>query len=220
MDPFLAEIRIFGFGVVPRGWALCNGQLLSISQNTALFSLIGNLYGGDGRVTFGLPNFQGALSISQGLSTAGSTYFPGDSGGAPTVTLSPGQMAQHNHSLNVSTRPAKARQPGGSMLAVGVGALMYNTVQQPTTLLDPTNSIGPAGGSAPHNNLMPYLTLSWCIALQGIYPQRPLAEEERPVGAVLRVPEPGADIEVHSPDALPEDETLIVFGEEEGDGDE
>lgn len=219
MDNYIGEIRVFGFHVVPRGWALCNGQLLAISQNTALFSLLGTLYGGDGRVTFGLPNFQGALSISQGLSSAGSSYFPGDAGGTPAVTLNSGQMPFHNHGLNVSTRQAKARQPGGQMLAVGVGALIYNTVQQPTTLLDPTNSIGPAGGGVPHNNMMPFLTLSFCIALQGAFPPHGFAEQA-PVDAVLRVPEPGADLEVHSPDALPEDETLIVFGEEEGDGDE
>jgi microcystin-dependent protein len=206
VDNYLAEIRIFGFNYAPSGWAFCNGQLLPISQFTALFSLIGTYYGGNGTSNFALPNLQASVPISQGQSPGTSVYYVGEDGGTPAVTLGTGEMPAHNHGFNVSTRPAKARQPGGQMLAVGVGPLMYNTVQQPTTMLDPQNAVGPAGSNLPHNNMMPFLTLNFCIALQGIYPPR-TAEEP-----VLAVRDPEGDIEVLEGDALPADPTLVVFG--------
>lgn len=215
MDVFLGEIRMFGFTFAPTGWALCNGQLMSISQNTALFSLLGTNYGGNGTVTFGLPNLQAAIPISQGQSPGTSYYYVGEDGGAAAVKLDQTTMAAHNHSLNVSARTANSHQPGGELPAVSAGGLqMYNTVQQPTTALDPANAVLPAGTGLPHNNLMPFQVLTFCIALQGIYPARPEARD-----FTLVVPEPGADLEVQAAPAEGEeaapDPTLIVFGPEE-----
>ena len=172
-DQFLAEIRIAGFNFAPTGWALCNGQLMPISQNTALFSLLGTNYGGDGKSTFGLPNLQGAVPIGSGSSSAsGTQYFLGEESGVDFVTLLQSEMPLHSHSLNISTQPALLRQPGGQLTAVATGVGFYGPNSGATTTLAP-QAAPPAGGSQPHNNLQPYLTLNFIIALQGIFPQRP-----------------------------------------------
>jgi len=170
-DPFVAEIRIFGFNFAPTGWASCDGQLMPISQNTALFSLLGTSYGGDGRSTFGLPDLQGSAPVSQGQSPGLSEYFVGEQTGTTSVTLLQTEIPSHSHALNISTAPALERQPPGQLLAVASGVGPYGPSSGPTATMSPS-IMAPAGGSLPHNNLQPYLTLKFCIALQGIFPAR------------------------------------------------
>jgi microcystin-dependent protein len=170
-NPFVAEIRMFGFNFAPTGWATCDGQLLPISQNTALFSLLGTMYGGDGKSTFGLPNFEGASPVGSGQGPGLSPYFQGQQGGSPFVTLIQSEIPVHSHNFSASVRPAASRQPNGTYLGVGQGVGMYDTNAQPTTNMD-FNMTAPAGGSLPHNNLQPYLTVLFCIALQGVFPPR------------------------------------------------
>lgn len=171
-DPFLAEIRIFGFNFPPRGWALCNGQRLPISQNTALFSLIGTYYGGDGKTTFGLPNLQGAAVMQPGQGSGLSERTVGDTGGRETVTLVQSEMPAHGHSLMAATTAANSRNPSGGSLARSGGGNVYLPPAGTTAVNMSSAAIAPAGGSLPHNNMQPYLTLNFCIAMQGIYPQR------------------------------------------------
>ena len=180
-SPYVAEIRIFPFNFAPKGWAACNGQLLPISQNTALFSLLGTQYGGDGRSTFGLPNLQGSLAMhttQYGSSPLGS-YSIGETGGEASVTLLTTEIPQHQHGLNADTAVATSTTPVGAMPAEGVvggstATPLYNYTN--TTPADTTlnpQAIGLTGASQPHNNMAPYLTLNFCIALQGIFPPRP-----------------------------------------------
>lgn len=167
-QPFVAEIRIFGFNFAPTGWAFCNGQLLPISQNTALFSLLGTYYGGDGKSTFALPNLQGSAPMFWGNGNGLSQHFLGESGGSDTVTLLESEMPAHSHSLTGSEESGNANNPGGAYF--GQGEAMFGAA----------SGLGPmafgvlpvAGSSFPHNNLMPYLTLNFCIALQGVFPAR------------------------------------------------
>lgn len=168
-DQFLAEIRIFGFDFAPVGWARCDGQLLPISQNTALFSLLGTNYGGDGRVTFALPNLAGSAPMHPGQS-AGSPveHFLGESGGSATVTLIQSEMPSHSHSLNMSVRPSDTLQPAG--LSFGTGNNIYFNGSNPA--LQTSQTLPSQGAGQAHNNLMPYLTLTFCIALQGEFPPR------------------------------------------------
>lgn len=209
MDPFIGEIRVFGFSFAPRGWALCNGQLLPISQNPALFSILGTMYGGNGTTSFGLPDLQGSVAVSQGQGPGLSPYYPGDEGGTATVTLSSGQVPIHSHGLQVSTRPANQRQPGGELFAVGDGVGLYQVAQQPSTNFD-LGMVEPTGGGLPHNNMQPYQTLNFCIALTGIFPPRTPPGHD----AVLAVTHEGADVEVRSAHAEPT-EPVIIFGPEE-----
>jgi len=169
-DPFVAEIRIFGFNFAPTGWAFCNGQLLPISQNTALFSLLGTTYGGDGKSTFALPDLQGNVVIQPGQGPGLSSYNLGEMGGVETVTLLQSEMPSHTHIIQGSTETAEDREPSPSSY-LALGSQIYNT--QPTNLvpLNP-NVFTPTGGSTPHNNMQPYLTMNFCIAMQGIYPPR------------------------------------------------
>jgi microcystin-dependent protein len=169
-DPFVAEIRPFGFNFAPTGWAQCNGQLLPISQNTALFSLLGTYYGGDGKSTFALPNLQGNAPMNQGQSDGTSSRFLGETSGSESVTLLQSEMPAHSHSLNAVESPASARQPPGQMFATGEAMSFYKT-GQPSTSMSPTG-IGLNGGNQPHNNMQPFLALNFCIALQGVYPPR------------------------------------------------
>lgn len=165
-EPFMSEIRIFSFNFPPRGWALCNGQLLPINQNQALFSLLGTTYGGDGRVNFALPDLRGRVPISMG---GGHTL--GETLGEAAHTLSSAELPAHSHFLMASTAAATTGNPGpGLMLAPTVGSPGYG---QPTglTAMDPS-SLSNVGGSQAHQNMQPFLTLSVCIALQGIYPSR------------------------------------------------
>jgi microcystin-dependent protein len=175
-DPFLAEIRMFGGNFAPRGWALCNGQLMSISQNTALFSLLGTTYGGDGRVTFGLPNLQGATPMQQGQGPGLSPRYLGEVGGTPYVTLINSEMAQHTHTAlafdDAGTAPSPTNNTWAQAVKGRVGDWLYSTGQQPNLLMG-TQTVLPTGGSQPHNNMPPYLTITFIIALQGIFPQRP-----------------------------------------------
>lgn len=171
MDPFLGEIRMVGFNFAPKGWAACNGQLMAISQNSALFSLLGTFYGGDGKVTFGLPNFQGAVPVCAGQGAGLSAYSLGQRGGAPTVTLTSAQVAQHSHGFGASAGDGNSQTAVGSTLATGIGIADY-AAPGPLVALNP-NMLSPIGSGQPHNNLMPYCTLMFVIALTGVFPQRP-----------------------------------------------
>src|SRR5437763_13889014 len=168
-NPFVAEIRMFAGNFAPTGWASCDGQLLPISQNTALFSLLGTFYGGDGKSTFALPNLQDSVPMQQGQGQGLSERFLGESGGVPFVTLINAEMPLHVHTLNDSTKPATEASPDGQYVARGSGVGIYDTNAQPTTNLD-FQALALAGGSFPHNNMQPYLTVQYCIALQGIFP--------------------------------------------------
>ncbi len=171
-QPYLAEIRAFPFNFAPRGWAACDGQLLAISQNTALFSLLGTFYGGDGKVTFALPNFQGSVAIGAGQSAGTSPYSVGESVGSATVTLIEPEMPAHTHQISADDSPLNATQttPGGNVPGAPNGINLYgtaNALQQMSAFM----LIG-SGSGFPHNNMMPTLTLNFCIALQGVYPPR------------------------------------------------
>jgi microcystin-dependent protein len=170
-DPFVAEVRMFGFNFAPTGWAACDGQLLPISQNTALFSLLGTNYGGDGRSTFALPNFQGSTVIGVGQGPGLTNYVQGEVAGEDFVTLLQSEMPAHNHNLQASSRDGVERFATGLNLAKGVGVSMYDTNAQPTTFMA-FEMVAPAGGGLPHNNQMPYLGVQFCIAMQGVFPQR------------------------------------------------
>jgi microcystin-dependent protein len=172
-DPFVAEIRIFPFNFPPKGWAFCDGQILPISQNTALFALLGTVYGGDGKSTFALPDLQGAAAMHPGQGQGLTLRDLGEMGGEQNVTLLVSEIPAHTHTLNAiavlsttatpSDQTVLSRSLNGSAYTPGGGA-----VQQ----LGP-QALPPAGGSLPHNNLQPYLTLNYCIALQGVFPPRP-----------------------------------------------
>jgi microcystin-dependent protein len=178
--PFVAEIRIFGFNFAPTGWAICAGQLLPISQNTALFSLLGTNFGGDGKSTFGLPNLQGNVPIHAGSSGGpGLTqYFVGETGGVQTVTLLTSEIPAHSHAFNADKGPASSASPQGNFYEQGSfpgnpgGAVWsYGLATSQPGIINP-GTISLTGGNQPHNNMMPYLTLTFCIALQGIFPPR------------------------------------------------
>ena len=168
-EPFLAEIRIFGFGFAPRGWAFCNGQLMPISQNTALFSLLGTTYGGDGRTTFALPNMQGSTPVQPGQGTGLSPRNLGDTGGSSSVSLTQSHMASHNHLLVTSNNDGNNTNPTARYF--GRGNQIYGTPANLGSMAQ--GMLGQTGGNQPHNNLQPYLTLNFCIAMQGIFPSRP-----------------------------------------------
>ena len=173
-SPFVAEIRMFAGNFAPKGWAQCNGQLLPISQNTALFSLLGTTYGGDGKSNFALPNLQGSAAMHWGQSTTGTQYFIGQTGGETSVTLLDSEMPQHTHALQASAHVANLNNPGpANALARSTPAMIYKVPAgaAPPQPLAP-GVLTPAGGSQPHNNLMPYLTLNFCIAMQGVFPPR------------------------------------------------
>jgi microcystin-dependent protein len=169
-EPFLGEIRIVGFNFAPKGWAFCDGQLLPISQNTALFSLLGTTYGGDGRSTFALPNLQGRAAMHPGRGPGLTSRRLGEQGGVETVTLTQAQMPRHSHSFQFQDGDADQADPAGNALAITDGLPMYtnpgNTVNMASSAL-PNQ-----GGSQPHNNMQPYLTMNFVIALIGLYPLR------------------------------------------------
>ena len=168
---YIAQIQPFGFSFAPSGWAMCNGQILSIAQNTALFSLIGTYYGGNGTVTFGLPNLQSRVPNHQGASPSGEQFFIGETGGSENVTLTTATMPQHNHAFNGASVGGNAgRVDAGSALATSTD----NFYAPPTSNLVPLNpaSISIVGQGLPHTNIQPYLAINWCIAMVGIYPAR------------------------------------------------
>jgi microcystin-dependent protein len=164
-EPFLSEIRLMSFSFAPKGWALCNGQFLPINQNQALFSLLGTTYGGNGQTTFALPNLQGRVPIHRG---AGFTL--GQQGGEQSHTLSVGEMPQHLHVLQGAANNPTTDTPDPSMLLAKSSVDLYRDPTNLTTM-EPT-SVSNVGGSQPHQNMMPYLTISFCIALQGIFPSQ------------------------------------------------
>ena len=170
-EPFIAEIRIFAGNFAPRGWAFCNGQLLPIAQNTALFSLIGTTYGGDGRTTTALPDLQGRVPMHPGRGPGLTSRRLGQSGGVETVPITEAQMPAHTHALKASSSPAEATSPDGKNLARSVGASVYQTTGVAPVPMA-TEALPPTGGSQAHNNLHPYLTLNFIIALTGLYPSR------------------------------------------------
>ena len=172
MDPFVAEIRIFPFSFAPKGWALCDGQVLPISQNTALFSLLGTTYGGDGKSTFALPNLQGSAPLHVGGSQPGpglSPYDLGETGGTDTVTLLESEAPAHSHSVQAQTVDQGDNRIPGPTLNLA-NQQIYSGAAGNTPLA--VQAVSVVGGGQPHNNLMPYLTLSFNIALQGVYPPR------------------------------------------------
>ena len=169
-DPFVAEIRIFPFNFAPTGWAWCDGQLLPLSQNTALFSLLGTTYGGNGQTTFALPNLQGSAPMHPGQGPGLSLHDLGETGGSETVTLLTSEMPAHVHAAKASQADGIERTPGGQLPATGIAVGQYAT-PGPLTAMSP-NALTPAGGDQPHNNLMPYLAFYFCIALQGVFPPR------------------------------------------------
>lgn len=169
MEPFIGQIQLFGFGWAPVGWAVCAGQLLSISQNTALFSLLGTTYGGDGRTTFGLPDLRGRVPLGFGQGPGLSDYELGQAAGEEAVTLTTGQLPAHNHGMQGSGS-ASSKSPAnlvpaftsaGSSYGAGDGTQMAG------------NFSANQGGSQAHDNMQPYLTACYCIAVEGIYPSRP-----------------------------------------------
>jgi microcystin-dependent protein len=167
-DPFVAEIRVFPFNFPPSGWAFCNGQLLPLSQNTALFSLLGTTYGGDGKSNFALPDLQGRTPMHPGQGPGLSLHDLGETGGVETVTLLESEIPSHSHSLHASSEQGDTNNPENAY--IGTGSALY---APPTNLTSTApEALPPAGGDAPHNNLMPYLTLNFCIALQGVFPPR------------------------------------------------
>ena len=176
-SPFVAEIRIFPFNFAPRGWAFCDGQILPLSQNTALFSLLGTQYGGDGKSNFALPNLQGSVPIHttqySGSSPFGQ-FFIGETGGEDSVTLLTTEMPAHTHSVHgdISAVNTTNTSPSGSVPGNTTPATIYSTSTTPQTAMMNPSMVSVAGGSQPHNNLMPYLTMNYCIALQGIFPPR------------------------------------------------
>lgn len=172
-DQFVAEIRIFPFNFPPTGWAFCDGQLMPISQNTALFSLLGTTYGGDGKSTFALPDMQGNAPMQPGQGQGLSLRDLGEMSGVESITLLVSEIPLHTHVLNCSIDDADLRIPSPTRsLAKSAGGNMYNTATTPQVMMA-FQGLPPAGGGLPHNNMQPYLTLNFCIALQGIFPQRP-----------------------------------------------
>jgi microcystin-dependent protein len=169
-DPFVAEIRIFPFTFAPTGWAFCNGQLLPISQNTALFSLLGTTYGGDGKSTFALPDLQGSAPMHPGQGPGLSLHDLGETGGTATVTLLQSEIPSHAHAANASQGDGIERTPKDQLLSTGIGISQYQAPGGLTSMA--ATSVTAAGGDQPHNNLQPYLTMNFNIALQGVFPPR------------------------------------------------
>jgi microcystin-dependent protein len=180
-NPFVAEIRIFPFNFAPVGWAMCNGQILPISQNTALFSLLGTTYGGDGKSNFALPNLQGSVPMSFGQGPGLSLRDLGETGGETTVTLLQTELPSHAHTLEATTTTGTTTVSNNSQLALATAgggkqgaanvANFYSGGSAKATM-STTQAISPTGGNQPHNNMMPYLGLNFCIALQGVFPPR------------------------------------------------
>ncbi len=173
-DQFVGEIRAVGFNFAQVGWALCNGQLLSIAQNTALFSLLGTNFGGNGTSTFALPNLQGAMAVNSGQGVGLAPYYVGQMGGEASVTLSTPQMPSHNHVQQGTTAEAVSKLPSGATFGSGSRAkpIKYYLAGSGATTMHP-RLLQSAGGNSAHNNMMPYLVLNFVIALQGIFPARP-----------------------------------------------
>ena len=174
-DQFVAEIRIFPFNFPPKGWAFCDGQLLPISQNTALFSLLGTTYGGDGKSTFALPDMQGNAPMQPGQGQGLSLRDLGEMSGVESITLLVSEIPVHTHGFfahGVDLANLNAGAPDRT-LGASANASLYQDVTNANLVTMAFQALPPAGGGLPHNNMQPYLTLNFCIALQGIFPQRP-----------------------------------------------
>ena len=169
-DPFVAEIRIFPFNFAPRGWAWCDGQLLPLSQNTALFSLLGTTYGGNGKSNFALPDLQGRAPMHPGQGPGLSLHDLGETGGSETVSLLESEIPSHSHGMRGDEDDASFFGPQGMLVAAG--NQMYLGPNPSTNAQLAPEALAPAGGDQPHNNLQPYLTFYFCIALQGVFPPR------------------------------------------------
>jgi microcystin-dependent protein len=169
--PFLGQVIPVPYNFAPNGWALCNGQLLSISQNTALFSLLGVNFGGDGKSTFGLPNLQGRTAIGAGQGTGLSNYSPGQAGGADSVTLSLNQLAAHSHGALAFGRGGDTNSPSNADWARPATDTPYGSSTPPGAMS--ASTISSFGGGQPHENRQPFLVLNYIIALQGVFPARP-----------------------------------------------
>jgi microcystin-dependent protein len=167
-QPFVGEIRMFGGNFAPAGWAFCQGQTLPISENDVLFTLIGTTYGGDGQETFQLPDLQGRLPVHAGTAKSGTTYQLGEKGGVESVTLSIQQIPSHNHAFIATSNISNSTSPNNSIVAQSSSADLY-IEDTPNQSLAP-NSIGPDGGSQPHDNFQPYLCISFIISLFGVFP--------------------------------------------------
>ena len=174
-NPYLGEVRIFGFNFAPLGWATCDGQILSIAQNTALFSLLGTNYGGNGTTTFGLPNFQGDTGVQQGQGSGLSPYSVGQQSGTTTVTLNQNNLPQHNHVINTQAAGVSSQGLHAPTSTAYLGNSepdrVYNTTATPTLSMAP-QAIGSSGQGQPHDNMQPYEVLLFCIALRGVFPPR------------------------------------------------
>jgi microcystin-dependent protein len=172
-EPYIGEIQIFGFNFAPRGWAQCAGQIMPIQQNTALFSLLGTQYGGNGTTNFALPNFQGNAACNRGQGPGLTTRDIGENFGEPTVTLTQDEMPAHQHGVTVYAQNDSSKRSASP--ATGNGLVSPATFSgfapgnSPPVAVAP-NLIGPAGGSQPHNNQQPYLAMNFCIALNGVFP--------------------------------------------------
>jgi microcystin-dependent protein len=166
-EPFIGMLMLVGFNFAPRGWAFCNGQILSIAQNSALFSLLGTQYGGNGQTTFALPDLRGRVPVHQGQGPGLSPYTIGQVGGQESHVLIVSEMPPHNHLLSSTNAAATTSRPNGAVPAAGGS---YSTTPDGGTM-NP-QAVGLAGNGQPHNIMQPYLTLSWVIALEGIYPSR------------------------------------------------
>jgi microcystin-dependent protein len=172
-DPFVAEIRIFPFNFAPKGWAWCDGQLLPLSQNTALFSLLGTTYGGNGKSNFALPDLQGRAPMHPGQGPGLSLHDLGETGGSETVTLLESEIPSHAHAMRAANEAATTNAPAGTLIAraFGRGNNTFTTSTNNLVTMAP-EALAPAGGDAPHNNLQPFLTFYFSIALQGVFPPR------------------------------------------------
>jgi microcystin-dependent protein len=171
-DPFVAEIRIFPFNFAPKGWAWCDGQLLPLSQNTALFSLLGTTYGGDGKSNFALPDLQGRAPMHPGQGPGLSLHDLGETGGSETVSLLESEIPAHSHGLmSLGAFGNRSSPIGNSIARPSAGNGFVPPAGAPLVAMAPEN-LPPAGGDQPHNNMQPYLTFYFCIALQGVFPPR------------------------------------------------
>lgn len=172
-DQFLGEIRVFGFNFPPTGWARCNGQLLPIAQNTALFTLLGTTYGGDGASTFALPDLQGAVAVGQGQGQGLSLYDLGEQSGADSITLEASEIPVHTHQVRGQAATGNLQEPAPARsLARSGGATIYTSNTSSNLVPMAPQTLAPAGSSLPHDNISPVLVLQICIALQGIFPPR------------------------------------------------
>jgi microcystin-dependent protein len=169
-EPFIGEIQLVGFNFAPIGWATCSGQLVAISQNEALFTLIGTTYGGDGQQTFALPDLRGRRIVGAGQGPGLSNYVNGQVGGEESVTLTLVQMPQHSHTPNASSAPGTSLTPAGNYWASQTATALYSNAPAPANMA--AGLIGNAGGNQPHDNMQPYLVMNYIIALEGIYPSR------------------------------------------------